>query len=232
MKYLILAAGMGKRLNGSRNARPKCLIEIGGEALIERLVRQIRQYDTCPDISIVGGFKYLEVEAKVPGCSLFINPFFDITGINASIWFGRACFDADILMINGDIVFSDRLVKDMIERRGPSYICYDSFILDSKEINIRVCDNRVVKFGVNFKDYSGAYAGVIKFNADDAPLFGRLLHERVRKGFNEPRSYYFAFIRQMINDHGVWFHPFDFGTHKWAEIDYIHDMDKAREMFG
>jgi L-glutamine-phosphate cytidylyltransferase len=231
MKYLVLAAGMGKRLNGSAQARPKCLIEVQGETLIERLVRQIRQHDSSHDINVVVGFKYPEVAAKIPGCSLFVNPFFDITGINASIWFGKGCFDADILMINGDIVFSDELIRNIIGCNGDSHICYDSSILDPKEINLRVADNRVVRFGVNFKDYSGAYAGVIKFSKNHAQLFVRLLDDRIKKGFNEPRTYYFSFIRQMIIQYNVHFYPFDFAEYAWAEIDYVHDLVRARELF-
>lgn len=55
MLYLILAAGMGKRMGSAHAGVPKCLIDINGELLIERLLRQIRQYDARADIHVVLG---------------------------------------------------------------------------------------------------------------------------------------------------------------------------------
>jgi len=232
MRYLILAAGMGKRLRDHAHRGPKCLIEIGGTTLLEKLINQIERTDNHADIVVVAGYKYQEVMEKATRCHIIVNPFFDITGINASIWFARSYFDEDILMINGDIVFSDLMMELMIKSTSPSFICYDSSIMDDKEINVRVSDNRVVKFGVNFKEYSGAYAGVIKFCKTDGQLFANLLDERIKRGFNEARTYYFAFIRRMINDYNVCFHPFDFAGYTWTEIDFAHDLSRARTLFG
>ena len=73
MRYLILAAGMGKRMRprgplprspaGTRREigppaqLPKCLIEIHGEPLIRRLLRQIRRHDAAADVRVVLGYR-------------------------------------------------------------------------------------------------------------------------------------------------------------------------------
>jgi choline kinase len=231
VRYLILAAGMGKRLGKSSNGQPKCLLRVACETIIGRLVRQIGACDPDPRITVVAGYKSDEVTAAVPGCSVIINPFYDITGINASIWFARSCFEDDLLMVNGDLIFPDDAIKAFIARFPSSFICYDSRILDPKEINVLASQDVVLRFGVNFKDYSGAYAGVIGFSRDDGILFARLLDERIKRGFNEPRTYYFAFIRSMINRHGVRFFPFNLSAFSWAEIDYANDMARAQALF-
>jgi choline kinase len=232
MRYLVLAAGMGKRLGPSGMGKPKCLIPLSGETLIGRLIRQIRACDEEARISIVAGYRSEEVIEAAPGCSVILNPFFDITGINASIWFARSCFDDHILMINGDIAFSEETAQALISpSSSDSFICYDSSNLDPKELNVRVHDGQVVRFGVNFAGYSGAYGGVMRFTKEDGALFARLLHERVARGFNDSRTYYFAFIRKMIDVHHVFFRPFDLAPFKWAEIDYAHDLSRARGLF-
>ena len=85
MRYLILAAGMGKRMGSAGAAGPKCLIDIGGEPLIGRLLRQIRTHDPAADIHVVLGYRAETVAPVLAGCRIVINPFFDITGINASL---------------------------------------------------------------------------------------------------------------------------------------------------
>ena len=89
MRYLILAAGMGKRMGNAGLAPPKCLIDIDGEPLIGRLLRQIRTYDPAADVHVVLGYRAETVAPALPGCPIVVNPFFDITGINASLWFAR-----------------------------------------------------------------------------------------------------------------------------------------------
>jgi len=57
MRYLILAAGMGRRLGGAQAGVPKCLIEIGGEPLLGRLLRQIRRHDPAAEVVVVLGYR-------------------------------------------------------------------------------------------------------------------------------------------------------------------------------
>jgi choline kinase len=96
---------------------------------------------------------------------------------------------------------------------------YDSSILDPKELNVRVDGGRIERFGVKFPGYSGAYTGVIRFQREHARLFAGLLDERIQRGFNEKRTYYFQFIRAMIKEHSADIRAFDFARYDWAEID-------------
>ena len=41
MTAIILAAGVGKRLHVASGGRPKCLIEIGGKSLLQRLLESL-----------------------------------------------------------------------------------------------------------------------------------------------------------------------------------------------
>lgn len=228
MRYLILLAGMGKRMGNAHAGLPKCLIDINGELLIERLLRQIRQYDAWADIHVVLGYKSDLIEPLVDGCRIIVNPFFDITGINASLWFARASFDQPLMVIHGDVVLSDELAANLFAMEAESLVTYDSSVLDPKEINIAVADDRVTRFGVNFTGYSGAYAGVFKLSAYAARLFAGTLDRRVRRGFNESRTYYFFVMRKLIADIDVVFMPFDFARYRWKEIDYFEDIAIAR----
>lgn len=228
MRYLILLAGMGKRMGSKLTGLPKCLIDIDGELLIERLLRQIRQYDARADIHVVLGYKNEVIAPLADGCRIVVNPFFDITGINASLWFARASFDQPLMVIHGDVVLSDELAADLFATEAESLVAYDSSVLDPKEINIAVANDCVTRFGVNFSGYSGAYAGVLKLSAHAARLFADTLDRRVRRGFNESRTYYFFVMRKLIADTDLVFVPFDFARYRWKEIDYFEDIAIAR----
>ncbi|MGE5089936.1 MAG: NTP transferase domain-containing protein [Candidatus Levyibacteriota bacterium] len=228
MRYLILTAGMGKRMGAAQRGVPKCLIDVEGEPLLGRLLRQIRRCDASADVHAVVGYRSELVEPLLEGCRIVVNPFFDITGINASLWFARASFDRPLLVIHGDVVLSEELADALFCAPTESFVAYDSGILDPREINVAVADGRVTRFGVNFAGYSGAYAGILKLSAHAARLFAETLDGRVRRGFNEARSYYFFVMRRLLADPAVRFAPFDLAGHRWKEIDFLEDVAIAR----
>ena len=54
MQAIILAAGMGKRLGELTKGNTKCMIEVGGETLISRLLHQLDQLHLQRIILVVG----------------------------------------------------------------------------------------------------------------------------------------------------------------------------------
>jgi len=228
MRYLILAAGLGRRMGKTGPALPKCLIDIDGETVIGRLLRQIRSHDAAAEVHVVLGYRSEMVASAIGGCRVILNPFFDITGINASLWFARESFDRPLMMIHGDLVLADDLAASLIGAGSESLIAFDSTIRDPKEINVAVADGRVTRFGVNYSPFSGSYAGALKLSERAAGAFADTLDRRVRRGFNEARTYYFFVIRTLIDDYRITFAPFDFAGHRWQEIDYVQDVAAAR----
>jgi len=228
MRYLILAAGIGKRMGKANAAMPKCLIDIDGEPVIGRLLRQIRSHDAAADIHVVLGYRNEVVGPVVDGCRIIVNPFFDITGINASLWFARESFDQPLLVIHGDLVLGDELAARLIAAEAESLIAFDSTIRNPREINVAIAAGRVTRFGVNFAGFDGAYAGILKLSERAARAFAHTLDRRIRRGFNEARTYYFFVVRELIEDHGILFSPFDLAGQPWQEIDYAEDIAAAR----
>ena len=85
MKAIIMAAGVGSRLNKVNGDRPKCLIESNGVTLIKRSVELLRQRGIS-DITVITGFKseliHQELQARV---KYLHNPFFRVTNSIASL---------------------------------------------------------------------------------------------------------------------------------------------------
>jgi choline kinase len=188
MRYLILAAGVGRRMGNAGAAPPKCLIDIDGETVIGRLVRQIQSHDAAAEIHAVLGYRNEVVAPLLAGCRIIVNPFFDITGINASLWFARESFDRPLIVIHGDMVLSDELATSLIDAEAESLIAFDSTVRDPKEINVAISGGRVTRFGVNFSGFVVAYAGILKLSERAASAFAQTLDRRIRRGFNEART--------------------------------------------
>ena len=54
MQAIILAAGMGKRLKDYTKNNTKCMVEVCGETLIERMLKQLEQKNLSRVVMVVG----------------------------------------------------------------------------------------------------------------------------------------------------------------------------------
>jgi choline kinase len=108
---IILAAGVGARLRGVVDDRPKGLIEIGGETLVGRSVRLLRGAGV-ERITIVAGFqagRYTAFAAGQSGLHVLVNPAFETTGSMASLDVGlEAIQGRDVLVLESDIAYEAR----------------------------------------------------------------------------------------------------------------------------
>ena len=84
---IIMAAGTSSRFAPLSYERPKALIEVRGEVLIERQIRQLREAG-IPEIVVVTGYKAEQFNylARDLGVRLVFNPDYLTRNNNASIW--------------------------------------------------------------------------------------------------------------------------------------------------
>jgi len=161
-----------------------------------------------------------------------VEPMFDY--INSLFIDRNGWFPSAMKLLN-DVNKSNTLKYDeeyLIKNKNSSFITLDSRIKNDKEINVRVEGDKAVRLSVKYKNYTGVYAGVIKFSKENAKLFINLIDGRIKRGFNDSNSYYFAPLRNMINKFNAEFYAFDFAGYDWAEIDYSKDIEAARQVDG
>jgi choline kinase len=231
MRYLIPAAGMGRRMGDTLGGLPKCMIDIGGEPLIGRLLRQIRSVEPGADIHVVLGCGSEVVAPVVGSAKIILNPFFDVTGIDASLWFARDSFDQSVMVIHADLILSDRLAAALFAAEPPTLMAFDSSMRDPREINVAVSAGRVMRFDENLADFSGIYAGVLKLSGRAAAAFAASLDRQIRGGLHDPKAYYFHVVRALIEDFGISVSAFDIAGADWQEIDRPCDLAAAKARF-
>jgi CTP:molybdopterin cytidylyltransferase MocA len=104
MAGLVLAAGESRRLG-----RPKALLEVGGETLLARSVRVLRE-GGCADVVVVSG----SVALVVPGARVIDNPDW-ATGMGSSLRVGLRVIDrADAVVIM--VVDTPGIGADVVRR--------------------------------------------------------------------------------------------------------------------
>lgn len=112
MKAIIIAAGMGSRLGKLTNDIPKPLIEINGKSILER---QISSFNRCgiSEIVVITGYKSERFTIK--NIKYIFNPLFAEVEQAHSFLTAREELNDDVIISFGDIIFEDKILKQILE---------------------------------------------------------------------------------------------------------------------
>ena len=236
---------MGRRLGELTKENTKCMVPVNGVRLIDRLLGQLSGLKLNRVIIVVGyqGQKLIEYIGNRYEDKLKIefaeNPIYDKTNNIYSLSMVKDKLqEDDTLLIESDLIFSDRFFPMIIENPYPNLALvakYESWMdgtmvrLDEEQHIV----NFISKDAFDYSDVDSYYktVNIYKFSKDF------LQHQYVpfldaytkAVGNNE---YYENVLRiiSMLNSHNMKALPV--GNEKWYEIDDKQDLDIAEALFA
>lgn len=176
MKIVILAASRGTELGISTAEIPKCMLPFGNETILGRQIRLLQEAGIeGKDIIIVGGYKAEKIEF-VPEVKLIMNSEYE-QGDNAySLWLALQTFDDDVIVLDGDLVFTLETVLQILKGEGN---CLYVKTKDAQygDTGVLIAENgdvlEIGKHIVNMK----TYVGIMRLQKQDKLLFSSFLLE-------------------------------------------------------
>lgn len=126
MQAIILAAGMGKRLNELTDNYPKCMIEVDGQPLIYRMLSQLDVL-ALSRIIIVAGYSgdqlinYVKsLDIRTPIIFLKNNIYFSTNNIY-SLYIARKFMTMDdTLLLESDLIFQPLVLQKLVYNKNPN----------------------------------------------------------------------------------------------------------------
>ena len=251
MQAIILAAGMGRRLGELTKENTKCMVPVNGVRLIDRLLGQLSQL-SLNRIIIVVGYKgkelrdYIESNHKVQSSKLKVqsiefaeNPIYDKTNNIYSLSIVKDKLqEDDTLLIESDLIFSDRLFPMLLDNPYPNLALvakYESW-MDGTMVRLDE-DQNIVNFvskeAFDYADVDSYYKTVNIYKLSREFLqhqYVPFLDAYTKAvGNNE---YYENVLRiiSMLNSHNMKALPI--GNERWYEIDDKQDLDIAEAIFA
>ena len=246
MKVIILAAGMGSRLMPLTNDRPKCMVKLLDDTLIERQIKIFRSYG-INDITIVTGYKNEVID--MPNVNYVNNPNYETTNMNESLFCALKPSNSSVLVTYGDIVFEPKIVQQMLEITNDIRLAvrinwkeyYQNRTMHplSEAENVLIENGRILETRKNISkalenQQIGEFLGIMMLSSEQI----KILLERysdLKKNhtgtFHGSSSLSNAYITDMIQDmidYGVNVNPV-FTEGKWFEIDTPEDLKNAEK---
>ena len=241
---IIIAAGMGTRMEGLTEDKPKCMVEFGNKTLLQR---QLEAYRGCgiTDISVVRG--YLKDKINYDGLRYFENSDYENNNILNSLFYAEKAITGHVICAYSDILFDAHVVERALESQHDMSVVVDidwrgyydgrrDHPLSEAENIIFDADNKVISAGkimADKNDVHGEFIGMIKLSPRGTEIFKRHFH-RVKelyagKPFQRAKVFEKAYLTDIIQDMadmGVPIHCVII-ERGWKEIDTIEDYEKA-----
>ena len=245
MQAVILAAGMGKRLKELTKDNTKCMVQVNGVALIDRLLTQLSRLDLTRVIIVVGykGENLVEHIGDRYAGRLNIeyveNPIYDKTNNIYSLALTKdKLLEDDTLLIESDLILDDRMFPLIMDNPHPNIALVAKYQTWMDGTMVRIDDeNNVVNFvpkkAFKYSDVEFYYKTVnlYKFSKDFlqhkyVPFLDAYC---VALGNNE---YYEQVLRVICMLDNSDLKALPISNERWYEIDDIQDLDIAEALFA
>lgn len=245
---IVLAAGLGSRLEDQTLAKNKCLVEVAGKTIISRLLEQLQAHQVA---NVIVGVGYLSdvlesyIRSNHPGInSVFVtNPIYARSGSVHSL---SLCLEAvpdghDVVIFEGDVVVEDRLVERALaslhnlgeegfatvlapwssELSGTFALVDEGRVSAWRHESVRDAE---FPLAASFKTVN-----ITTMTPAAAVILQRHIRQTVAdKGVKAPLEY----AMDSLVDHGYRIDALLVDTEKWFEVDTAEDLDIANDIFS
>ena len=244
MQAIILAAGMGKRLGELTKNNTKCMVEVNGVKLIDRVLTYLSHLDLKRIVIVIGYqaqnlVQYIENQYKNLNIEFVENPIYDKTNNIYSLALAKNKFkEDDTLLLESDLIFEESMLRKLVDNQQPDIALvakYEKW-MDGTMVTIdNDCNilNFIGKKDFKQDDVDNYYktVNIYKFsknyiNNQYLPLLEAYCQ---MKGNNE---YYEEVLRVLTMIDKSSLKALPIGDEKWYEIDDIQDLDIAETIFA
>ncbi len=244
MQAIILAAGMGRRLKALTKNNTKCMIEVNGVTLIERLLGQIER-QKVDKITVVVGYEGQKLKDFISSLNVKTpveyveNPIYDKTNNIYSLYLARDVMkEDDTLLFESDLIFEDSVLDELVSDSRKNLTLVDKYEswMDGTCVKLNA-DDSIADFipgrQFDFNDSNEYYktVNIYKFSKEFSKDYYVPFLEAYQTALGQ-NEYYEQVLRviTMLDKPIIKAKRLTPGQ-RWYEIDDIQDLDIAESIF-
>ncbi len=238
MQALMLAAGMGKRLDTQIN---KCMVQVANKSLFEHAVNAIKNAGISKLI-VVTGYNADKLESFILQHSVgmqvvFVrNEDYHVTNNIWSLYLAHEYFSLDdTVLLESDLIFDEMCIRELMVLQHPNVAVvakYESWMDGTTVIlNKNSIQKFVSKQEFQHEDFDVSYktVNIYKFSKEFIRgIYVPALYAHIEK--NGKNHYYEMVLRELVQSENVHIYP-SIIQDRWFEIDTAEDLIIARKLF-
>ena len=232
MKAVILAAGIGRRLQVLTQNHPKCLLPIGGKTLLSRYLDNL-EHVGISHVTIVVGYKEELIREAVsawPGSlpvDFIVNEQYE-RGSIGSLWVAREVLDDDVVIMDADVLFHPTILERLVTSSHPNVLLMDETVSQqTEECMVVVRDGRVIALSKQMPDMydeAGEGVGFLRVSRHDVPSVLKSVEQHISQELMDME--YEDALRDFFMSTPVGVEKI--GGLPWIEIDFPEDVESAQ----
>ena len=243
-KAIIIAAGLGSRLNDLTRDCPKCLLPVDGVSILEHQLRALRA-NGVNELAVIKG--YLADKLDVPGAMSYLNDNYPNNNILCSLMYAEPEMDGPFIASYSDILYTADVVKALVESPHDIALVVDTdwrskyegrTLHPESEAEKAAYDNeyRLLELGKRLHEHQnppGEFIGLFKCSTKGAQILKEYFHQAKADYTGKPFINAPVFEKAYITDmmmylikKGVSVHAVPI-TEGWMEIDTPQDLERA-----
>ena len=244
MQAMILAAGMGKRLKELTSNATKCMVEVNGVTMIERMLSQLDKRNLQRIVIVVGyeGQKlmdYIEsLEIRTPIIYVNNEIYYKTNNIYSLFLARNYLTEDDTILLESDLIFEDAVLQRLLDNPYPSLALVAKFeswmdgtvVTLDEENNIK---NFLGKKDFEFQEIPKYYktVNIYKFSKDFSRSHYVPFLEAYSKALGN-NEYYEQVLKviTLLDKPEIKAEPL--GQEAWYEIDDVQDLNIAESIFA
>ncbi|MCC8437563.1 phosphocholine cytidylyltransferase family protein [Brevibacillus sp. M2.1A] len=224
MKALLMAAGLGSRINEQIDGIPKCTVDIGNQALIENTITELRRHG-IDEIAMVVGYR-ANVITQLLGdepIRFYHNPFYDRTNSMVSLWFAREFLQgSDCLLLNADVYFESKVLEVVLQETRCPVMFADPVRRYEGDYKFGYENGLLLRHGkeLSLEETTGEYVGIAKLQESFLPIFLRRVQRLIQE--KQYDLWWENVLYSFLGERNVYVAQIPSGLF-WAEVDTWED---------
>lgn len=215
---------------------PKCLTEINGVSILERLVHCLAEHGFKRLVVVVGHQQrcireYLGCRSAGLTIDYVVNPVYRNTNNIYSLWLAKEMIRGPFLLVESDLLFDAAILEGMLAPDRIAVSLQQPWMHGS---TVAIDPSgRVEEFQVGASaDLDPSRYKTVNIYSLAAPTWRRVLRRLGRHvSAGKVNEYYETVFAEMVTDGSLSFQAVVFEAGRWHEVDTLEDLDEAERVF-
>lgn len=226
MKVIILAAGIGSRLDDSQHHLPKTLAKLTPEfSILGFQLHALSAYIPLDQVWVVVGYQKEAIMEAFPQLGYVYNPDFQKENTAKSLLRALRKVDDDVLWLNGDVVFRPAILEGMLQANRTAMMVNQTAV-GEEEVKYRAdAHGQIVEVSKQVSYPQGEALGINLFKQSDVIWLRESLEQCQARDFFEK-----GIEKGIQQGKIVWTFPVE--PADCAEIDFPADLERAKKLIS